>query len=80
MTDCIHCGEPILPGDRIPVTSTRAQHFECFFRAIIGGVRHQQGLCSCCCPGSGLDPDDPTLSKRNQARAAVAYYRKHTAP
>lgn len=82
---CVWCSEPIAPDEVLKDHHASVQgpwlsqdlHRECLARQVIGGVRHQQGLCSCCMPG-GMATDDPVLSLRDAARAAVAYHRKHS--
>ena len=68
--NCIHCTEPILPGERRhpedPV------HVECIARMVLGSVAHQKRECSCY---GGTGEDDPLLSKRENARLAFEHGR-----
>lgn len=78
---CMWCREPILDGEqgfvrrnlayeekpasnRFRFTAT-AVHRECDLRAIIGGIAHFEGRCTCC--GGTADPDDG-LGWRESAR------------
>lgn len=75
---CFECNEPIAGHiDWITVSSgaiwTGARHRECALRAVVGGLNHQLGRCTCC---GGTEPPDPReMTKREAALAAVAYYR-----
>jgi hypothetical protein len=67
---CRWCGEPVesrLHG--------MGMHPECMFRACAGSVAHIEGRCSCFVPGSTAG-DDPRLTKRQQAEASVACWRR----
>lgn len=59
------CGLVMLGGE--------AEHRECFLRAVIGSVAHQQGRCSCRVPGS-LEGDAPELTRRQAAVQALEYW------
>ena len=52
----------------------RVAHQECALRAIIGGVNHLRGLCTCC--GGTLPPDPPNVTQREAARLAVAEWKR----
>jgi len=87
MTDnlCLHCNEPVEGGVLIPHVSSegaaemRHWHRECRQRAIIGGLNHLLGTCTCC--GGTEPPDPPWLSRREAARVAVAQYQaRHAGP
>lgn len=79
---CGWCGETVLPGDvaeRIPAWEGGAWHVHpwheaCRVRAVMGGLNHLKGLCSCC--GGDLPPDPPMLSRREAAHAAWRYIRE----
>ncbi len=76
MSDCPHCGEPVLKGERTRryANDDRNYHLECFARPIIGSVAHIERRCGCFVEGSH-EGDDPTLTKREAARAAFRAYR-----
>jgi len=76
---CSWCAEPILAGDEGSLLPHRPKgappvdrpiHKECQARTVLGSVAHQAE--ACCCYG-GKGEDDPALSKRDAARAALAY-------
>lgn len=75
---CPHCGEPVLPDERQKQDACRRRwHLECLFRAVVGGVNHLEGRCSCYGgdrPGECRDPDPPGLSPREAARTALAWW------
>lgn len=48
-------------------------HRECFLRTIVGSVAHQRHQCSC---HGGTGEDDPKLTKRQAAKAAVREFDK----
>lgn len=48
-------------------------HADCFARMTIGGIYHQQCLCTCF--GGALGQDPPSLSRREAARVAATHYR-----
>lgn len=83
---CGHCDEPIEPGDDgwiLPYIGDPgdppwlAYHRACNLRNVIGSVAHQQHRCMCFVPGS-MEEDDPKLTRRQAAEAAMAYfYRMH---
>lgn len=74
---CAHCDEAIQQGDDgflIPTLlgGEYPYHYVCHMRAIIGGVNHLKGICTCC--GGDQEPDPPGLSRYQAAQAAVHYY------
>lgn len=78
---CLHCDEPIRPeqqGFLRPVigsdgqTEVRPIHRECDLRAIVGGLHHQLGTCTC--EGGSDDPDPPWATRREAALLAWAYF------
>jgi len=58
-------------GARIPY------HPECMARSVIGSVGHQRRTCPCY---GGTESDPEGMTKREAARAAVAYFRRHNEP
>ncbi len=66
---CVFCGEPILPGERVAPDYVQPVHWECGLRAVVGGLNHLNGLCSCC--GGTLPPDPEGMTRREAARAAA---------
>lgn len=72
MTVCTFCKEPVLPGERQADLVNADAHWECGFRAIIGGLNHQMGRCTCC--GGTEPPDPPNMTSRQAALAAVGYF------
>lgn len=82
---CPHCDEPVVAEyASIPhlaadgSVSDRHWHPECYMRAIVGGLNHLLGKCTCC---GGIDPPDPPgMTRREAAIAAVAYYTTHQPP
>lgn len=84
--ECPHCEEPVDDPDTAePVaclTATgvelRVSHPECAMRAIIGGLNHLLGRCSCC--GGSEPPDPPEMTRREAAQAAVAYWQTGRRP
>jgi hypothetical protein len=75
---CGHCGEVIADTDDgfiVPGFGSGATPFHraCFLRGIIGSVAHQQSRCMCFVPGSTAE-DDPALTPRQAAEAALAYF------
>lgn len=74
---CGHCGESIEDGDDgfiLPSypRSTVAFHYVCHLRGVFGCVEHQQRCRVARCDGKCRD--DPNLTAREAAEAAVAYY------
>jgi hypothetical protein len=72
---CLYCAEPIASDDFLAPDMTPPAHFECGLRAIVGGVNHQKGTCSCC--GGTDPPDPPDMTPREAARAAALYFKMH---
>lgn len=72
MTNCIHCDEEILPGERLSEPNGFL-HWECAIRAVVGGVNHQKGLCMCC-GNLAMPPDPPGLTRREAAKEAADYW------
>lgn len=67
---CLNCDEAILPTD-LP-SRIQGLHFECGIRSICGSVAHQRRQCPCY---GGTGDDDPTLSRRENARLACHEWR-----
>lgn len=75
---CLYCGEVIAVDDSgvimafIDAEGTRevVEHRECFLRHVLGSVGHQRQRCACY---GGNEEDPPGLSKREAAKAAVAF-------
>ncbi len=82
MSECVHCQEPVLPGEPRETVHlvtpaglrSRGVHAACAARGVLGSVAHQQRRCGCYVPGSTAG-DDPALTKRQAAEAALAYAR-----
>jgi hypothetical protein len=80
---CPWCDEAVLPGEpthAMPHMETggamvRHWHWECSMRAVIGGLNHQLGKCSCC--GGTEPPDPPFMTPRQAALAAVEHFQHH---
>jgi hypothetical protein len=81
---CLYCEEPIAEGDRgflLPhmvgpnYFRLVAEHYECFMRQVLGSVAHQQSRCSCVVCGSH-HMDDPELTRRDAARAALVEFER----
>lgn len=78
---CGWCAEPLRPGDEgllIPhLSGDRCgpvpYHAECNLRQVLGSVAHQGRRCSCF---GGAFEDDPALSKREAARAAIREFER----
>lgn len=74
---CLHCEEAVAEGDSGIIQALLeekgwrpvATHRECFLRHVFGSVAHQQGHA----PGKPC-VDDPALTKREAARAAVGHW------
>jgi len=72
---CPHCDEPVESDyQTVPhITSNehwedRRWHRECYVRAIVGGLNHLRGRCTCC--GGTEPPDPPEMTIREAALAA----------
>jgi hypothetical protein len=79
---CLHCAEPIAPGDRgfvMPYPDAQgrgvAMHHECFLRTLLGSVSHQRRLCSCY-GGTDDDNDIWPRSAREDARLAFEEFER----
>jgi hypothetical protein len=70
MQMCPFCDEPIAGQDRLFTHLLPVSHFECGMRALLGGVNHLRRRCSCF--GGTAPPDEPGLSPREAAWAALA--------
>jgi hypothetical protein len=76
--ECGWCPEPIAPDDNGFLLPNRISgelqpwHYECYLRLVLGGVFHQAGKCGC--HGGTSPPDPPDMTKREAARAAVAFW------
>ncbi len=82
--NCFYCQEPVPPSepqviDVITPEGPGAAHEACAARAILGSVAHQQRRCGCYVPGSTAG-DDPALTQRQAAEAALAYARGEGGP
>jgi len=71
---CFRCHEMLVEGDRgmfevvisaLSPAMERPVHRECSLRAVVGGIAHVEGRCTCC--GGTADPDDG-LNYRESAR------------
>lgn len=84
---CLNCEEEIVDGDRgftmsyfgTQGASVVPIHAECQMRSVLGGALCAEGTCVHCGDGSaGAISDDPRLTRREAAIAAVAAHeRKH---
>lgn len=73
-SECPFCGEPVLPEESVEINNrTVLAHRDCLLRQVVGSVAHQQGRCSCY---GGDEGDDPALTRREAAAAAVAYFER----
>jgi hypothetical protein len=72
---CIHCDERIDPLDvgYVFPPNDSLFHRACFMRGVLGSVAHQQHRCLCY---GGTEEDDPALTTRQAAEAALEYYRR----
>jgi hypothetical protein len=73
---CPHCDEPLLPGDDLVAINNDNQgiHRECLVRSVAGSVGHQLRRCQC----FGIeDTSEAGMTRREAARAALAYIRDH---
>lgn len=74
MPDCLFCREPVVAGDRVfRFANGPVAHYACSLRQVIGSVAHQQHRCGCWVVGSTAG-DEPHLSRREAAVAALAYF------
>jgi hypothetical protein len=80
--ECVWCHEPIAADDdgmaydylRDGVVVTAPRHYECNLRAIVGGLNHLRGRCTCC--GGDQPPDPEGMTRRQAAIAAVREWEK----
>lgn len=76
---CLYCDETIEADDRGMTTNCEGQeqpeHLECFMRQLLGSVAHLEKRCGCYVEGSH-EGDDPNLTPREAARAALALWNK----
>lgn len=76
--NCAWCGERIADGEQNAICANEAMHRECAFRAVVGSAAHIERRCSCYVLGSA-EGDDPALTKRQAAAAALAAYDRREA-
>lgn len=68
-SNCHHCEEAIVDGDRGYIdSSSNPFHEECFMRLLFGSVGHQQKRCSCF---GGTEEDPAGMTIRQAAKAAM---------
>ena len=87
MSTCLHCHEAVLPTEPQETVrlvtreglQLRVAHEACAARALLGSVAHQQQRCGCYVAGSA-EGDDPALTRRQAAVAALAYARGEGGP
>lgn len=74
---CLRCGEVVLPGEQVQYYSNLPDpvHHACFMRPITGSVAHLEKRCSCYIEGA-QEGDDPSLTRRQAAQAAVALWER----
>ena len=71
---CGMCQEPLGEEGDSGMVVNMPTHQECAMRAIVGGLNHLRGTCTCC---GGTEPPDPIgMTQREAARAACTYYRE----
>ena len=77
---CARCDEPFTEGDVGVIMPVMAEdpysigyHRECHLRGIVGSVAHQKRECVCY---GGEGEDDPNLTAREAARAAVTLFQQ----
>lgn len=70
LLNCFWCEEPILPHEVVKDMPYLQAHRECGARSALGSVAHIERRCGCYIKGS-TDNDDPTLTKREAAKAAL---------
>lgn len=82
---CLGCDEPIVEGDSgilSPYYDGKEskevpQHEECVMRALFGSVGHQQAQEKNIRCSEGLCDDPPEMTKRQSAKAAADYAKRH---
>jgi hypothetical protein len=76
---CLRCGELVLETEKRHYYSNRPEpvHHACFMRPIIGSVAHLEKRCGCFVPGAD-DNDDPNLTPRQAAQAALELWERLT--
>jgi len=74
--ECDYCEEVVAAGeDGFILDSGTILHRECFMRGFTGSVAHQEKRCSCF---GGTDDDEVDgMTRREGARAAMAYFVSH---
>ena len=72
---CLRCEELVLPHEQHHYYANRPEpvHHACWMRPIIGSVAHLKRECSCYVDGA-LDTDDPALTPREAAEAALTLW------
>jgi len=70
-SSCSWCGERVEKLDSRVPQGCQPMHYECLARNELGSVAHQKGECSCF---GGSGEDDPRLTKRQAALAALIYF------
>lgn len=70
---CRWCDEP-MTGAEARAPDAFGMHYACGFRAVCGSVAHIEQRCSCFVPGAS-ETDDPALTKRQAAQAALDAFR-----
>jgi hypothetical protein len=71
---CAWCDELLRDGDDIvPYANDPEAHRACALRQVLGSVAHIEQRCGCFIPGSEAR-DDPALTRRQAAEAAVQAY------
>ncbi len=68
---CFWCDEKVEQLDSRVPKGLQPCHYECSARSALGSVAHQKGECSCY---GGSGEDDPRLSKRQAAMAALVFF------
>jgi hypothetical protein len=81
MITCLWCAEAITPRElpwAVMGDGSEGEplwrHQACALRQIVGSVAHQQGRCPCV---GGTAGEDDTMSVRQAAEAALAYWCTH---
>jgi hypothetical protein len=75
MLTCPYCDEPISGEDSLAPFMSPPTHYECALRAVVGGINHQMGNCTC--QGGDLPPDPPGVSARKAAQIAADHFRRN---